>query len=65
MVNCSIKKLLSVREVGELLDMHPDTVRELLRRGDLVGMKMPGLRDSWKVEEAAIERFILSRTYRP
>lgn len=64
MVNCSMKKLLSVRKVAELLDMHPDTVRELLRRGDLVGIKMPGLRGSWKVEERAIERFILKHTHR-
>jgi excisionase family DNA binding protein len=60
-----MKKLLSVREVAELLGMHTDTVYTLLRRGDIVGMKMPGLRGSWKVEEAAIERFVMRRTYRP
>ncbi|MFF5791091.1 helix-turn-helix domain-containing protein [Paeniglutamicibacter sp. NPDC012692] len=57
------KKLLGVDETAEQLDMHPQTVRELLRRGDLVGVKMPGLRGRWKVEPAAIDRFIRRNTY--
>lgn len=60
-----MKKLLNVREVAEILDMHPDTIRDLLRRGDLVGIKMPGLRGSWKVEERAIEQFFMRHTHRP
>ncbi|WP_209907441.1 helix-turn-helix domain-containing protein [Paeniglutamicibacter psychrophenolicus] len=60
-----MKKLLSVQEVAEILDMHPDTVYILLRRGDLVGMKMPGLRGRWKVEESAIESFVRRNTDRP
>lgn len=55
---------MSVRAGAEILDMHPDTVRDLLRRGDLMGMKMPELRGSWKAEESAIERFVTRRTYR-
>lgn len=60
-----MQKLLSVRDTAEILDMHPETVRELLRRGDLVGIKMPGLRGSWKIEPSAIDRFITRNTYRP
>lgn len=59
------KKLLNIDEVSEQLGMHPETVRELLRRGDLVGVKMPGLRGRWKVEPAEIDRFINRNTYRP
>ncbi|ASN39644.1 hypothetical protein CGQ24_11865 [Arthrobacter sp. 7749] len=59
-----MQKLLSVRAAAKILDMHPDTVRDLLRRSDLMGMKMPELRGSWKAEETAIERFVMRRTYR-
>ena len=60
-----MQKLLSVRETAEILDMHPETVRELLRRGDLVGSKMPGLRGSWKVRPEAVARFIDRLQHRP
>lgn len=60
-----MKKLLNVREVAEILDMCTKSVYELLRRGDLIGIKMPGLRGSWKVEQSAIERFIRTNTYKP
>lgn len=53
-----MQKLLNVHEVAEILNMHPETVRELLRRGDLVGSKMPGLRGSWKVRPVEVDRFI-------
>lgn len=56
-------KVLSVKETAEELDMHPDTVRELLRRGDLAGSKMPGLRGAWKVRPEAIERFLNRHAY--
>ncbi|ASN38865.1 hypothetical protein CGQ24_07470 [Arthrobacter sp. 7749] len=65
MVNYGMQKLLNVREAAAILDMHPDTVYTLLRRGDLVGIKMPGLRGNWKIQQSAIERFILRNTYRP
>ena len=60
-----MEKLLDVRGAAEILNMHPDTVRELLRRGDLAGSKMPGLRGRWKVDPAAIDRFIKRNAYRP
>lgn len=60
-----MQKLLNVREVAKILDMHPDTVYTLLRRGDLVGSKMPGLRGSWKIRPAAIEQFLNQHEYRP
>lgn len=59
------KKLLNINEASEQLGMHPQTVRELLRRGDLAGVKMPGLRGRWRVEPAAIDRFIKRNTYKP
>ncbi|GAA1893749.1 hypothetical protein GCM10009715_43650 [Paeniglutamicibacter psychrophenolicus] len=60
-----MQKLLNVGETAEVLDMHPETVRELLRRGDLVGSKMPGLSGSWKVRPEAIVGFIDRLQHRP
>lgn len=57
------KKVMSVKEAAEDLDMHPETVRELLRRGDLAGSKMPGLRGSWKIRPEAIDRFLNRHAY--
>lgn len=56
-------KVLSVKETAKELDMHPDTVRELLRRGDLAGSKMPGLRGAWKIRPEAIDRFLNRHAY--
>ena len=58
-----MKKVLSVKETAEALDMHPDTVYTLLRRGDLAGSKMPGLRGSWKVRPEAIDQFLKRNAY--
>jgi hypothetical protein len=65
MMNCTMQKLLGVTETAELLSMHPETVREILRRGNLVGSKMPGLRGAWKVRPEEIARFIDRLQYRP
>jgi len=35
-----MRKLLSVREAGLLLDYHPEYVRELSRQGRLPGLKV-------------------------
>ncbi|WP_209907443.1 helix-turn-helix domain-containing protein [Paeniglutamicibacter psychrophenolicus] len=59
------KKLLNISEASQQFAMHPQTVRELLRRGDLSGVKKPGLRGRWKVEPSAIDRFIKRNTYQP
>lgn len=54
---------MGVKEAAEELDMHPETVRELLRRGDLAGAKMPGLRGSWKIRASAIDQFLNRHAY--
>ncbi|MBG6085858.1 helix-turn-helix domain-containing protein [Zhihengliuella flava] len=58
-----MNRLLNVKQAAELMGMHPDTVREMLRRGDLAGIKNPGLRGSWRIEESAIERWKRRNTY--
>jgi len=57
--------LLTVRETSERLRSHPETVRKLLRRGDLVGLKFPSANrgGTWKVRESSIERFLSRGQY--
>lgn len=58
-----MKKLLNIHEAAAQLDKHPDTVRKMLRRGELAGIKGPGIRAAWKVEPAAIDRWIGRNRY--
>lgn len=57
--------LLTVRETGERLRSHPETVRKLLRRGELIGLKFPSANrgGTWKVRESSIERFLNRSKY--
>lgn len=57
--------LLTVPETAERLRCHAETVRRLLRRGDLVGVKMPSPNrgGTWKVRESSIERFLNSNEH--
>ena len=36
------ERLLTARTVGELLDVHPETVLRWTRRGELPGIRLPG-----------------------
>jgi len=57
--------LLKVPEAAERLRAHPETVRQLLRRGDLKGIKMPSANrgGTWKVSETEIDRFLARTEY--
>lgn len=52
--------LLTVKETAERLRSHPETVRQLLRRGELAGLKFPSANrgGTWKIRESAIEDFL-------
>ncbi|PRA12132.1 hypothetical protein CQ010_05600 [Arthrobacter sp. MYb211] len=58
--------LLKIPETAERLRCQAETVRRLLRRGDLVGVKMPSPNrgGTWKVRESSIERFLNGNQYR-
>lgn len=58
-----MKRLLDANEAAEVLGMHPETVRVMLRTGELAGIKGRGIRGKWRVEEAAIERWKKRHTY--
>lgn len=54
-----------VAETAEQLRIHPETVREMLRRGDLKGIKYAsgGRRGVWKVRQSEIDRFLRMNEY--
>jgi excisionase family DNA binding protein len=49
-------ELLTVDQAADALQMHPDTVRRMLREKRLPGVKL-GLRE-WRVPAEALRRFI-------
>jgi excisionase family DNA binding protein len=59
----SIPRIYTVREVADILQMHEETVRALLRSGRLKGIKLgphptlPG-RFEWRITEQALRIFL-------
>ena len=58
--------LLTVKEAAERLRSHPETVRQLLRRGELAGLKFPSANrgGTWKIRESSIENFLKRNEYK-
>jgi len=53
------KKLLSLKEAGDVLGVHPQTVRNLINRGKLKSIKIANLR---RVPREEIERLLREGT---
>lgn len=51
------ERLLTTQEVAQRLGLHIDTVRDLLRRGELKG-HLFGRRGGWRVRQVDLEAFI-------
>ena len=51
---------LTVKDVAARLRVHPETVREWIRAGQLRGVRL-GKRSGFRVSEADLERFIEAR----
>ena len=49
-------QLLTTEEAASRLSLHPETVRRLLRDGDLRGVRM-GSR-AWRIEEGELDAYI-------
>ena len=50
---------LTVEQVAERLQFHPDTVRRLLREGKLQGYRQTR-RGGWRIRASEIDRFVTS-----
>jgi excisionase family DNA binding protein len=56
-------ELLTVAEAAEKLKIHQVTLRNMLRSGELKGMKF-GVRE-WRIPDKAIQEFIDSKMRKP
>lgn len=54
---------LTVHEVAAQLGEHPETVRTLIRRGDLVARKagLGGRTSPYRIRQAAVDEFVARR----
>ncbi len=48
---------LTVQQVAERLSLHPETIRRMLKRGDLPG-RFLGRRPGWRIAEDDLEAFM-------
>jgi excisionase family DNA binding protein len=53
-------KLLTVQEVADRLSVHPDTVRQWIRNGEIGAIDLGG-RAGYRISEADLERFMRER----
>jgi excisionase family DNA binding protein len=53
-------KLLTVGQVAERLQVHPETVRRWLRSGRLQSLRLGGTKLGYRILEAELERLLLS-----
>lgn len=53
--------LLTVQQVAERLQVHPDSVRRWIEAGLLAAYRLPGRRAGWRIEETAVQEFLEKR----
>lgn len=53
--------LLRVRDVAEQLDVHPETVREMARKGQLRSIKFGGRTSPYRFRQASVDAFLAQR----
>ncbi|MGI8826200.1 MAG: helix-turn-helix domain-containing protein [Chloroflexota bacterium] len=53
-------QLMTVRQVADHMQVHPETVRRWLRDGALRGLNLGGVA-GWRIQQAELERFIDER----
>ena len=50
-----MSQILDVKDAAELLKLHPETVRDMARRGDLIASKTGRV---WRIKESDIEAYL-------
>ena len=50
-----MERLLTPKEAAQYMAVTPRTVKEWLRRGDLIGLKVKNM---WRIRASDLERFI-------
>lgn len=53
-----LEPMLTVDQVAELLQVNPETVRRMLRRGELRGRRLGGTKAGWRIPTAAVRAYM-------
>lgn len=53
------REVLTVEQIADYLQVHPETVRRWLRDRQLIGMNLSG-KSGWRVRRTELERFMLA-----
>ncbi len=53
--------LLTVQQVADMLQVHPETVRRWLRDGELDGTPLGG-KSGWRIRRSRVEAFLMQRS---
>jgi excisionase family DNA binding protein len=56
--------IYNVQEVADQLDVHPDTVRQWIRSGELEAIDLGG-RAGFRISESALQKFMRERKVKP
>lgn len=59
------ERMYTVKEVAERLRLHPQTVREWLRDGTLVGVRLGGTKAGWRISSGAVDDLYRRRAATP
>lgn len=49
--------MLTVNQVAAKLNLHPETVKRMLRKGELRGVKTAGDRGQWRISPSEVKRW--------
>jgi excisionase family DNA binding protein len=52
------ERWLTVQQVADMLQLHPETIREWLRGGKLDGVRLGERRTGWRIRESEVRRFL-------
>lgn len=53
--------MLTVQQVVDRLQVHPNTVRRWLANGEMRGARLGGTKAGWRIPESELERFVNDR----
>ena len=60
-----IPPILTVRELGKYLKVHPNTIYRMLKTGQLPAFRVGGVGGDWRFDLAEIERWLLKCEKKP
>ena len=50
------EQMFTVDEVAKILKLNPETIRRMLRRGEVKGKQFPPPRGPWRIPQSEVDR---------